>query len=108
MALSQGGTYQAAQTTTDDKKSKKAKAKDKRLQVKIFSPYQTYYQGEAVSLSAQNRTGPFDVLAGHINFFSLLTGGTVVLNTGFQVLEFEIARGIIRVNHDDVTLFADV
>jgi F0F1-type ATP synthase epsilon subunit len=48
------------------------------------------------------------VLPGHINFFSLLTGGTVILNTGFQRLEFEIARGIIRVNHDDVTLFADV
>jgi F0F1-type ATP synthase epsilon subunit len=78
------------------------------FRIKIVSPYQTYYQGQAVSLSASNRTGPFDVLAGHINFFSLLTGGTVVLNTGFQRLEFQIARGIIRVNHDDVTLFADV
>jgi F0F1-type ATP synthase epsilon subunit len=80
----------------------------KRFKVKIFSPYQTYYEGDAVSLSAANRTGPFDVLAGHINFFSLLTGGTVVLNTGFQRLEFQIGRGIIRVNHDSVTLFADV
>jgi F0F1-type ATP synthase epsilon subunit len=80
----------------------------KRFKVKIFSPYQTYYQGEAVSLSAANRTGPFDILPGHINFFSLLSGGTVVLNTGFQRLEFPLARGIIRVNFDDVTLFADV
>ena len=80
----------------------------KRFKIKIFSPYQTYYEGDAVSLSAANRTGPFDVLAGHINFFSLLTGGTVVLNTGFQRLEFQIGRGIIRVNHDAVTLFADV
>ncbi len=80
----------------------------KRFKVKIFSPYQTYYEGDAVSLSAQNRTGPFDILPGHINFFSLLTGGIVVLNTGFQRLEFQIARGILRVNRDDVTLFADV
>lgn len=80
----------------------------KRFKCKIFSPYQTYYEGDAVSLSATNRTGPFDILAGHINFFSLLTGGTIVLNTGFQRLEFQIGRGIIRVNHDDVTLFADV
>lgn len=102
MALSSGGTYQQAQ-----KAAKKGK-NDQRLTVKIFSPYQTYYQGEAVSLSAVNRTGPFDILPGHINFFSLLTGGTVVLNTGFQRLEFQIARGIIRVSRDDVTLFADV
>jgi F0F1-type ATP synthase epsilon subunit len=80
----------------------------KRFKVKIFSPYQTYYEGEAVSLSAANRTGPFDILAGHINFFSLLTGGTIMLNTGFQQLEFPITRGILRVSGDEVTLFADV
>ena len=80
----------------------------KRFKVKIFSPYQTYYQGEAVSLTAANRTGPFDILPGHINFFSLLTDGTVVVNTGFQRLEFQIGRGIVRVSRDDVTLFADV
>lgn len=80
----------------------------KRFQVKIFSPYQVYYEGEAVSLSAVNRTGPFDILAGHINFFSLLTAGTVVVNTGFQRLEFTISRGILRTSRDRVTLFADV
>ncbi len=80
----------------------------KRFKIKIFSPYQTYYQGEAISLSAENRTGPFDVLPGHINFFSLLTGGAVTVNTGFQQLEFQIARGILRVTRDNVTLFADV
>lgn len=85
-----------------------ADTKQKRFKVKLFSPYQTYYQGEAVSLSAANRTGPFDVLPGHINFFSLLSGGQVVVNTGFQRLEFEIARGILRVNGNEVTLFADV
>jgi F0F1-type ATP synthase epsilon subunit len=103
MALTEGGTYQAGQQAEN-----KGPAPKNRFRIKIFSPYQTYYQGEAVSLSAQNRTGPFDILAGHINFFSLLTGGTVVLNTGFQRLEFQIARGILRVNHDEVTLFADV
>lgn len=80
----------------------------KRFTVKIFSPFQTYYQGEAISLSAANRTGPFDILPGHINFFSLITNGTVVVNTGFQLLEFEIGRGVVRVNKDNVTLFADV
>lgn len=103
MALSTGGTYQAAQQTAAS-----APKGQKRFKVKIFSPYQTYYQGEAVSLSAINRTGPFDILYGHINFFSLLTGGQVVLNTGFQRLEFQIGRGILRVNRDEVTLFADV
>ena len=101
MALTQGGTYQAAQVSD-------VKSSGPRLVVKIFSPYQTYYEGEAASLSATNRTGPFDVLPGHINFFSLLLGGQVVVNTGYQRLDFQIARGILRVSHDQVTLFADV
>ncbi|HVQ43970.1 MAG TPA: hypothetical protein VMT30_03310 [Candidatus Saccharimonadia bacterium] len=82
--------------------------KTKRFKLKILSPYQTYYQGDAVSLSAANRTGPFDILPGHINFFSLLTSGAVVVNTGFQRLEFQIGRGVLRVSQDNVTLFADV
>jgi F0F1-type ATP synthase epsilon subunit len=96
-----GAAYQA--------KEPKAGAKQaSNFHVKIFSPYQTYYEGDAVSLSAVNRTGPFDILPGHINFFSLLTGGEVIINTGFQRLEFQIARGILRVNGAEVTLFADV
>ena len=106
MAVSSGGTYQASQQAAQPTNAG-PQAKH-RFKLKIFSPYQTYYQGDAVSLSAANRTGPFDILAGHINFFSLLTKGTVVVNTGFQRLEFQVTRGIIRVNHDVVTLFADV
>ena len=102
MAVSSGGTYQAAQQS-----DKPADGKP-RFKIKIFSPYQTYYQGEATSVSAANATGPFDVLPGHINFFSLLVAGTVTLNTGFQLLEFQVNRGIIRVNRDEVTVFADV
>ena len=102
MALTKGGTYQTAQ------ESKSGSTGQPRFKVKIFSPYQTYYEGEAASLSASNRTGPFDILPGHINFFSLLTGGQVVLNTGFQQVEFQIARGVLRVDGSTVTLFADI
>ena len=79
-----------------------------KLQVKIFSPYETYYAGEAVSLSAANRTGPFDVLPGHTNFFALLYQGRIKVDTGFQKLEFPLVRGIIRVTGNSVTIFANV
>jgi F0F1-type ATP synthase epsilon subunit len=100
MAISTGGTYQAAQVAQNTNL--------KRFKVKIFSPYQVYFQGEAVSISAVNPSGPFDVLAGHINFFSLLIQCQIAVNTGFQRLEFPINRGIIRVEHDIVTIFADI
>lgn len=79
-----------------------------RLQVKVMSPYQVFYQGSAVSISAKNRTGPFDVLYNHSNFFSLLPPGIVKVNTGFETINIEIASGIIRVAQNTVTLFANV
>ncbi|HSH31648.1 MAG TPA: hypothetical protein VK963_03210 [Candidatus Saccharimonadales bacterium] len=79
-----------------------------RLTVKIFSPFQTFYQGEAVSLSGVNQTGPFDILYNHANFFSLLTACEVTLDTGFQKLKFSINHGIITVAGNRLTLFVGV
>jgi F0F1-type ATP synthase epsilon subunit len=82
--------------------------RDQRLQVKVFSPYQVFYEGPADSLSGVNRTGPFDVLMYHANFFSLLAPGDIVVNTGYQALKFPIARGIIRVFQNRAIVFVDV
>ena len=79
-----------------------------RFKIRIISPFETYFDGEAVSLSATNSTGPFDILYGHINFFSLVDEGVVKVDTGFQKLEFNISKGIIRVNKETVTLFANI
>ncbi|HUC87231.1 MAG TPA: hypothetical protein VMR75_02830 [Candidatus Saccharimonadales bacterium] len=79
-----------------------------KLQVKVFSPYQVFFEGSAVSLSATNGTGPFDVLYGHSNFFSLLTPGIVRVNNGFEQLEIEITNGILKIASNTVILFANV
>lgn len=79
-----------------------------KLNVKVFSPYQTFFQGTASSLSATNKTGPFDVLAGHTNFFSLLPRGQVTVATDFDTITIEIESGILRVRDNAVTLFANV
>lgn len=79
-----------------------------RLKVKVFSPFRTYFQGEAKSVSAVNKVGPFDVLPHHANFLSLLTSGTVSVDTGFEMYRFPIGRGIIKVTANTVTVFADL
>lgn len=82
---------------------------ESKLQVKIFSPYEVFYEGGAVSLSAQNKTGPFDILYNHSNFFSLLTAGIVRVKTDYgDLIEIQILRGVIRVTQNSVTLFANV
>ena len=79
-----------------------------RLQVKVFSPYETFFEGTAVSLSATNKTGPFDVLYGHTNFFTLLSDSRITIDTGFNPLQIEVKSGILRVRDNVVTLFANV
>ena len=85
-----------------------AELKDIPLQVKIFSPYQDYYEGKAVSVSALNRTGPFDILSGHANFFSVLEAGEVTVDTGTAKHSYRVERGILKVTNNQVTLFANV
>lgn len=61
-----------------------------------------------MSVSAVNKVGPFDILADHANFFSLLTEGDIIINTGYQTFNFPIQHGIVKVKKNEVTLFIDI
>ena len=84
-----------------------AKPRD-RLKVKVFSPYETFFEGSAVSLSAANKTGPFDILYRHSSFLSTLLPGQIKVDTGFDIIKIEVANGIIRVYDNVVVVFANV
>ncbi len=79
------------------------------MEVKVYSPFHDYYDGTAFSLSAENTTGPFDVLPRHHNFISLLSPCEMVLRTpkkGEQ--KILISGGIMHVKADKVIVFLDV
>lgn len=78
------------------------------LKVRVLAPTNKLYEGSAVSISARNKVGPFDILAGHANFFSLLTESQVVVNTGTQNLTFPISQGLLKVKNNEATLFIDI
>ncbi len=79
------------------------------MEVKVYSPFHDYYDGPAFSISAENATGPFDVLPKHHNFISLLSPCELVLRTvnrGDQ--KIRISGGIMHVKADKVIVFLDV
>ena len=81
------------------------------LNVIARAPFQIYYEGPAEIVSAENRVGPFDVLAGHADFFSVLLPGKVSIETGADGAEpitFNISNGIITVRDDEVMLFVNM
>jgi hypothetical protein len=89
--------------------SKKNKVADGTMRVHVHSPFHDYFDGLASSLSAENATGPFDILPRHHNFISLLKPCEVVIRTlehGNQ--KIRISGGILHVKADAVSIFLDV
>lgn len=85
-----------------------AKADQQLLQVNLRSPYQNYFTGAAVSVSANNRLGRFDILPHHTPFFSLLTAGVVKVRTLTDTLEIRIHNGIAIIKNNQVDVFLNI
>lgn len=79
------------------------------MQVKVHSPFREYFDGPAFSISAENATGPFDVLPQHHNFITLLNPCELVIRSlkkGDQ--RIRISGGLMHVKADRVIVFLDV
>ncbi|HCM51641.1 TPA: hypothetical protein DIS56_00695 [Candidatus Saccharibacteria bacterium] len=81
----------------------------KTIGVKIYSPSKVYFDGQALTFSAVNDTGPFDILPRHKNFMSLLRPCNIRIRKPDN-LEFvlPISRGVLHVKQDKVTVFLDI
>lgn len=79
------------------------------MSVKVYAPFKVYFEGDAVSLSAVNATGPFDILPRHHNFLCMLVPCTLSVNTPDGVKkDITIHRALMNVKADHVTVFMDV
>lgn len=94
----------------DDGKPAAAKSKGipREMEVKVYSPFQTYFDGPAMSISGANDTGAFDILPGHRNFLTLLGKCKLVVGTAQGKRSIEIARGMMHVKADRVIVFLDI
>jgi len=79
------------------------------MKVKVYSPYIDYYDGVAFSLTADNATGPFDILPKHHNFIALLQPCDIIIRTVNQgEKRIHIGGGLLHVKADEVMVFLDV
>lgn len=99
---------QAAQAAVKDYDKESGKGQ-LSMKVLVYSPYKTYYQGVAFSLTAESATGTFDILPQHHSFISLLVPCEVVIRTvTSDERKIRISGGIIHVKADEVVIFLDV
>ncbi len=94
--------------TTEEKPAVANHVDGKTMHVKIHAPFKVYFDGEATSISAVNPTGPFDILAKHHNFMTLLSTGDIIVRTESGEEKIPITRGIMHVKADEIIVFLDV
>lgn len=80
------------------------------LTVIARAPFHVYYEGEAQVVSATNSVGPFDILPGHADFFSILDPGdiSIITDPNTEPMTFDITNGIVAVRNDEVMLFVNI
>jgi hypothetical protein len=78
------------------------------MEVKVHSPFKSYYDGLAFSISGVNATGPFDILPRHHNFITLLDPCELVVRSKQGDEKIQIGGGIMHVKADKVIVFLDV
>ncbi len=78
------------------------------MHVKVHSPFRTYFDDDAFSISAVNDAGPFDILPHHHNFMTLLNPGNIIVRGISGTKTIRINRGVLHVKSDQVVVFLDV
>jgi F0F1-type ATP synthase epsilon subunit len=78
------------------------------MHVKVYSPFHIYYNENALSISAESDTGPFDILPSHHNFMTLLTPCELTIRKTVGEQRIRITGGIMHVKANQVVVFLDV
>lgn len=78
------------------------------IAVKVFAPFQVFYEGDAYSVSAVNDVGPFDILPHHRNFMCMLVPCNLVIQTPNGQKDVKVSRALMHVKSDRVVVFMDV
>jgi len=89
--------------------SKKGSNEVPVMRVRVSSPFKVFFDEDALSITGENATGPFDILPHHHNFISLLTDGELsIRKKDGKVTRIEISGGIMHVKADQVVVFLNV
>ena len=78
------------------------------MNVKVYAPFQVFFEGEAYSITAVNETGPFDILPHHHNFLCMLVPCDLIIQAPEGERTVKIARALMHVKAEQVVIFVDV
>lgn len=99
----------AADVSPDGKSDAKQGSKQSQtVHIRVSSPFKTFFDEDALSISAENATGPFDILPQHHNFITLLNACQITVRTPRGDFHIQISGGIMHVKADQIAVFLNV
>jgi F0F1-type ATP synthase epsilon subunit len=78
------------------------------MHIKVYAPFRVYFNDNAFSISAENDTGPFDILPHHKNFMTLVNACVLRIVTEQGEQKIRINKAVMHVKADSVIVFLDV
>ncbi len=82
---------------------------EKTFRIKIINADSVVADTEAISITASNRTGRFDILADHQPFLCLLQSGDVIIRKpGNDIQTVPISQGVLRIADNSAVILANL
>ncbi len=82
---------------------------DNKLTVRIISPKEIIFQGQADSVSSKNSAGKFDILPLHANFISFIENQPIDIRLkGQKDVNFKFPFAIVYNHENKVDIFTDI
>lgn len=91
----------------DDMPSAGGMSASRRLRVRLISPTEAAFEGEASSVVAPAYDGEVGILHGHAPMVVLLGTGELRISTPDGQIRFQVARGFLQVVDNDVSILAE-
>lgn len=78
------------------------------IKVRITTPAEVIWEGEALSVSSQNSEGPFDILYLHTNFLSIIENKPIIIRTINESLSYTFPHSVIFARDNNVNIYANL
>ncbi len=75
-----------------------------KMHIIIAKVDETYFDGEADSMTVPGTAGEMTVLGQHMPLITTLKPGTIILRIGAEVKEFPVDGGVLEVRRDGATV----
>jgi len=78
------------------------------LHVRINSPGELLWEGDAQWVSSENTQGPFDILPFHANFVSIIENKAIKIKTAEKTLQYDFPHSVIYAHTNKVFIYTNI